>query len=58
MYTVRFFTLLPKVESVNQAKMLGRTTLENPSKVNNILRAERGLEQGLPSDERTNEDVC
>ena len=40
----------------NQAKMLGRTTLENPSKVNNILRAERGLEQGLSSDERTNED--
>ena len=36
----------------NYAKLLGKTAVENPSAINNILRSERGLESGLAEGER------
>ena len=38
----------------NYARLLGQSAIENPSRINNILRAERGLESGLSEDDRNN----
>lgn len=38
----------------NYAKLLGSSAIENPSAINNILRAERGLETGLAENDRNN----
>lgn len=36
----------------NYAKLLGKSAIENPSAINNILRGERGLENGLSENDR------
>lgn len=39
----------------NYAKLLTGEAIQNPSKINNILRGERGLENGVESDEKHSE---
>lgn len=38
----------------NYAKLLGKTALENPSAINNVLRSERSLENGVAENDKNN----